>query len=1191
MTGPWTDQPEKTTIVDDDEFMILDSEDTTPSTINKRVKRNVINSNISSLEFADSSIQYQAATPDNFRFNLETLKFKNAFNYAFEFLDAEGLYVRPDGLKVFILDANDQIVFRFTLTKPWDVSTLNTSDQNLGFNFDGDTTGISFSIDGTSLFLLRTGSDVIEQFTLSTPWDLLTINPNSGTTATIDEDALTDVIDAATFTGGAGHAVNDQITVSGDTSGAFNAVFNVDTVSAGAIVTISIVNGGNGYSVENLSFLASSGTGSGGTGAVSSVTSPGSLGAWQDLAFSADGKNLVLIGDNTDFIYQFILTVPWDIETILFNDKSFSIGDARKGVEFSPDGHKLYLIGDTSPEQRYLTTSWDLDTAGDSTSFADVENGNALRISGDGSVIFILRDLNRDLEEHTLGLSLNEELITTNLTVKDTTTFRDSSTQNQAASPDGFRYNMNSVEFVDYFNYQSSGSDNVQGFDIKPDGSAWFVSDEITLDIRKFTMSIPWDILTSTPVASPLDISNEQAIPRGFFFKPDGLKLYLSGEDTDTINEYNLGTAWDLTTATLVTTAVNINQDDNTTVGKITEYDVGGGTDFAVDDLVGLTSAGGGIDGLVRVTAITTGGDIADTSLLNGGSGFTDTDTLILTPVSPSIGSGGGGTVDAIKPTTGNTSEWEDIMLHPSGKKLYLIGLNTSSIYEYTLETAWDISTISYNDISTTISDAPRSFTISPDGHKLYTIGIFDGEEYYLTTAWDITTKGSVLENSSLLEDGNGIRITGDGRYLFNLDSGVDELKKFAMGIETEGNILANTVNADTVDAGSLSFLDDTTQTGGAIKNAFKGFLDTLIFLNTETGPNTTPTGIFFKTDGKRAFVSDATGDGIYQADLSSAWDLTTQQGWTLEAITAFIEDLYISNDGLRLFTIDSSAKQVSFWPLSTAWDVTTKGTQVTFTVDTTLTAIRGLHFHPEGKFMYITDTGQAKAYQYTLPLAWDITSIVLDPTEFTFTDTVLEPSSIRFLEDGKSFYATGEASGTVERFTCTTPWDITTAVDEEAFSVITESPSPVGLFLEPNLSRIFVTSNSNDDLHTYNFGIKTEGAITMGQLNLPGLVYLGKRIDITTATAITLSDETAFIYSFTGTSGSTIKIPNTWASNTGRMFIIKDEGGNAGVNNVTITTTTVTANIFDNHQTAQTIASNGGTIKYYVQGSKFFSW
>jgi len=57
-----------------------------------------------------------------------------------------------------------------------------------------------------------------------------------------------------------------------------------------------------------------------------------------------------------------------------------------------------------------------------------------------------------------------------------------------------------------------------------------------------------WDIFTAG-YSQKFSIAAQEISPHGIFFKPDGTKMYVIGSDGDDVNEYNLGTAWDVSTA------------------------------------------------------------------------------------------------------------------------------------------------------------------------------------------------------------------------------------------------------------------------------------------------------------------------------------------------------------------------------------------------------------------------------------------------------------------------------------------------------------------------------------------------------------------------------------------------------------------------------------------------------------------
>jgi len=91
--------------------------------------------------------------------------------------------------------------------------------------------------------------------------------------------------------------------------------------------------------------------------------------------------------------------------------------------------------------------------------------------------------------------------------------------------------------------------------------------------------------------------------------------------------------------------------------------------------------------------------------------------------------------------TASQTSELRGVAFKPDGSTFYTI--NTNTIYEYALGTAWNISTASFTQSSFATSNI-RDIFFRADGLKLYLIRSSTSTsavlEYNLTTAWDIST-------------------------------------------------------------------------------------------------------------------------------------------------------------------------------------------------------------------------------------------------------------------------------------------------------------------------------------------------------------------------------------------------------------------------------------------------------------------
>ena len=81
----------------------------------------------------------------------------------------------PDGLKMFLLGAQFDTVFTYTLSTAWDITTLtNIASQK---SVAGETTspaGMEFNPTGDIMYIMESTTETIFQYTLSTPWDVST---------------------------------------------------------------------------------------------------------------------------------------------------------------------------------------------------------------------------------------------------------------------------------------------------------------------------------------------------------------------------------------------------------------------------------------------------------------------------------------------------------------------------------------------------------------------------------------------------------------------------------------------------------------------------------------------------------------------------------------------------------------------------------------------------------------------------------------------------------------------------------------------------------------------------------------------------------------------------------------------------------------------------------------------------------
>jgi DNA-binding beta-propeller fold protein YncE len=165
--------------------------------------------------------------------------------------------------------------------------------------------------------------------------------------------------------------------------------------------------------------------------------------------------------------------------------------------------------------------------------------------------------------------------------------------------------------------------------------------------VVEYSLSTAWDISSASFVTS-LSVNAQEPTPRSFWFKGDGSEVYVSGTITDSVHQYSLSTTWDVSSGTYTQS-------------------------FSIAAQSGLPRG---------------------------------------------------------------------LTFKPDGTKMYVADTSTDRIYQYSLSSAWDISTASYDSKTLTpgtpTATSPR---FNPDGTKLWLIdsGPDEVAQYSLTTAWDVS--------------------------------------------------------------------------------------------------------------------------------------------------------------------------------------------------------------------------------------------------------------------------------------------------------------------------------------------------------------------------------------------------------------------------------------------------------------------
>jgi len=223
-------------------------------------------------------------------------------------------------------------------------------------------------------------------------------------------------------------------------------------------------------------------------------------------------------------------------------------------------------------------------------------------------------------------------------------------------------FDVSTANFVDSFDI-SSEETTAESVRFNNDGTKMFILGRHGDDVYEYTLTTGFDVSTANFVDS-FDVSPEEEDGMGLAFNTDGTKMFVTGFDGDDINEYTLTTGFDVSTAKFKYTF-----EPTTALSNPREMTFNNnGTKMFIYDS----------DKYVKEYTLTVGFDISTASFL---------DKIILNEQAFPYG----------------------LVFNDDGTKLYITGLTTSSVNEYTLSCAFKVTSSSTCDDPSTIKEVVAS--------------------------------------------------------------------------------------------------------------------------------------------------------------------------------------------------------------------------------------------------------------------------------------------------------------------------------------------------------------------------------------------------------------------------------------------------------------------------------------------------
>lgn len=232
-----------------------------------------------------------------------------------------------------------------------------------------------------------------------------------------------------------------------------------------------------------------------------------------EVFFKTDGTSMYIVGNYTDRIYQYTLSIPWDVTTASnVGTLNVSTQDTNmQGLYIKDDGTRMFTIGvtnDTVYEYR-LATPWLVNTASIVTTKSIVSqeaSARAVEFSKDGTNMYILGTLSDTVYQYTLTTPWQVDTAT---------------------------YAGKSLSVVSKDNFPTA-------LRFKSDGSKLYVIGQQNDSLLEYSLTTNWDIATAA-FTNSIELPTEN--PTGLYFKYDGTSMYVSDSLTNSIQQYNFNTA------------------------------------------------------------------------------------------------------------------------------------------------------------------------------------------------------------------------------------------------------------------------------------------------------------------------------------------------------------------------------------------------------------------------------------------------------------------------------------------------------------------------------------------------------------------------------------------------------------------------------------------------------------------------
>lgn len=238
------------------------------------------------------------------------------------------------------------------------------------------------------------------------------------------------------------------------------------------------------------------------------------------------------------------------------------------------------------------------------------------------------------------------------------------------------------------------------------------------------------------------------------------------------------------------------------------------------------------------------------------------------------------------------------------------------------------------------------------------------------------------------------------------------------------------------------------------------------------TSKDNSPVAVYARDNGIDIYVLWRASDKILRYQMSVVDDISTATYHSEFSVTSQEtnpQGLSFSSDGTKVYITGGTWQDITYYSLSVAWDITTATHTSQFSVSAQDTNPRGIYVRPDGTKFYIVWGTNKFIYQYSMSVAWDMSTASYDSISFSVATIDTVATWISFTPDGTQMYIDGQSTRSVNTLSLSTAWDVSTATTTSIKLYISNDSWVWWVYFSSDGTKLYVAGDTTDTIYQYN--------------------------------------------------------------------------------------------------------------------------